>query len=132
MECDLPVYYINPYTFLKNELDPELFDGKDNSYKEAALLAASLQILNLGEIKLSSTNLGEDLIVSRPDELNLLRKYGDVGFTYYEEAQHIAARNNVNRTAGLEYIELVTESIPELISGLSKHIERCASLTKGD
>ncbi len=127
-----PIYYFNPYIFKREQLDPLLFDGQDNSYKEAALLAASLQVLNHGEIRFGSTNDDEDHLISRPDEMNLLRKYGSVGFTYYEEAQHIAARKNVNLTAGLEYIERVTESIPELITSLSKHIERCASLDKGD
>jgi len=130
-EAGHPIYYLNPYTIKKEQFDPLFFDGVDNSYKEAALLLASLQILGLDEIRSSLPEIEEDQQVSRPEELNTLRRQGYVGFAYDQEAQHIAGRKNVDLEVGLKYIDQVTEAIPELIASLSKHVKRYGKLDRG-
>ena len=124
MECDLPVYYLNPYTFLKDELDPELFDGKDNSYKEASLLLAALHILGFDESRTNLETAQADETVKRPENLRILKTYGTVGFRYLEEAQHIGARKNVDRDSGLRYIERASERIPEIMRNFDMLILR--------
>jgi creatinine amidohydrolase/Fe(II)-dependent formamide hydrolase-like protein len=129
-ENGYPLYYLNPYTCEKEQLDLLFFNGLDNSYKEAALLFASLQILGLDEVQLNLLELIEDQQSSRPGELNILRKYGYVGFAYEQEAQHIAGRKNVNVNLGLQYIDTVTETIPDILASLSKHMERSKKTDK--
>lgn len=125
MEHGLPIYYINPYTFLRDELDEKLFFGKDNSYKEASLLQASLHILGLEGSMEDYKSVSKDDAVKRPDELNVLRRYGTVGFAYESESQHVGGRKGVDKEPGLKYIEYASEKIPGLIESLNKHVKRC-------
>jgi creatinine amidohydrolase/Fe(II)-dependent formamide hydrolase-like protein len=91
-----PLFYINPYTFMKDELDPEIFNGKDNSYKEASLLYAALHVLCLDGSSSVLDRAFEDEMRDLPEELNLLRKYGTVGFAYFQEPQHVSGRKDVD------------------------------------
>ncbi|MBN1427083.1 MAG: creatininase family protein [Anaerolineae bacterium] len=131
IEFSHPVYYINPYVCRSSQLDRSLLNGLDNSHKEATLLAAALEVLGLSEVGLGLPSVEADQLVERPAELEILRRYGTVGFAYTEEAQHIAARKSVDVLTGLKYIEGVTELVPELISNLDTHIKRCRSLKEG-
>ena len=124
MEKEYPVYYINPYNFMKDELDQKLFNGKDNSYKEACLLFASLKVLGLKESKMNIDKANRDSNVNRPEELNILRRYGWVGFTYYKEEQHVGVRKDVDVSLGLQYLESAANKIPELMENLNKHVKR--------
>ena len=42
---ELDIHNLNPYTFLGEAADAELFPGRDNRCKEAALLFAALRLL---------------------------------------------------------------------------------------
>ena len=131
-EYGVPVYYINPYTFMRDELDPKLFHGKDNSYKETSLLRASLKILGIEESEIHVNNADKDTEVTRPEELNILRKYGYVGFSYSEEAQHVGVRKDVDMEKGLTYIQSAAEKIPELMEKFHIHFVRCNKLNDMD
>jgi len=115
-------YYINPYTFLKGEPDEKVFTGKDNSYKEACLLHASLRIL--GNSGRESKYMARQNQKSHGGQaLGLLRRYGAIGFAYQRQEDHIAGRRDVDVEAGLNYIERASQKMKELIIALDKHIQ---------
>ena len=95
----MALYYLNPYTFLGEAADAELFPGRDNSYKEAALLLAALRLLEDPHAGAYGGECDED--AARPAELSFLRRYGKLGFSYPSEAAHIAARKDVDVQTGL-------------------------------
>ncbi len=129
IETRFPIYYINPYAFAKEELDQKLFTDKDNSYKEASLLIASLKILGLDK-SVSYKNAKKDNRTSLPQEINTLREYGTVGYAYYKEAEHIGVRKDVDSELGLKYINHAAEKVPELINSLKKHFSHINRLNK--
>ena len=53
-ETGKQILFINPYKKFAGELDPDCFEGKDNSTKEISLLLAGLSILNEDELNLES------------------------------------------------------------------------------
>lgn len=107
------VYYINPYTFLGVDIDHEIFTGKDNSYKEACLLQASLKILH-NKI-FSSYISSEDEIVRKLPNLEMLRHEGMLGFSYPTEKYHIAGRKNADINKGMKYFKMAEEKIEKLV-----------------
>lgn len=109
----LSIYYVNPYTFLGEKVNHSIFDGKDNSYKEACLLLASLKILN---DKINPTYISNrDESIPRHSELESLRYHGTLGFTYPDEKYHIATRKDVDINKGIVYFKMAEEKIKELV-----------------
>jgi creatinine amidohydrolase/Fe(II)-dependent formamide hydrolase-like protein len=108
----ISLYYLNPYTFLGEE-DGGVFAGQDNSYKEAALLLASLEVL---EAPHKSGFLPDaDECYTRPKDMQQLRRHGALGFSYPEEQAHIAARKDVDVDAGLRYFSMARAKFGELM-----------------
>lgn len=106
------LYYVNPYTFFGKDADG-LFAGKDNSYKEAALLLASLEVL--GVPRRPQFTADEDEQYTRPPDMQFLRQHGVLGFTYPDEEAHIAARANVDVEAGRRYFAMAEDRFAELM-----------------
>ena len=86
----ISLYYLNPYTFLGDAADAELFPDRDNSYKEAALLLAALRLL--GDCRADAYRAQSDERADKPSDLSFLRRHGKLGFSYPSEAAHIAAK----------------------------------------
>ena len=108
------LYYLNPYTFLGEAADAELFPGRDNSYKEAALLLAALRLL--GDRRADAYIAESDQDANRPPDLSLLRRHGKLGFSYPSEATHIAARKDVDVQSGLQFFEIAADKTASLIA----------------
>lgn len=106
------LFYVDPYTLLGKALDDELFPGRDNSYKEAALLHAALRLL--GDPAGYAAD-GEEQ-GNKPPELSLLRQNGKLGFAYPSAAAHIAARTDIDVEAGLRYYDAATARVVELVA----------------
>jgi len=111
-ESHLSVLYVNPYTDFAVELNARVFPAKDNSYKETALLYASLELLGQGgrvERYMRAARKIGDTEVRRP--------LGAQPLDHFErEDQHVAVRSDVNVEEGLAYFREVGERIPEIIS----------------
>jgi creatinine amidohydrolase/Fe(II)-dependent formamide hydrolase-like protein len=108
------LYYVDPYTFLGEAASAAVFPGRDNSYKEAALLLAALQVLK---------DPHADAYAARTDEpsggspeLKEIRRHGKLGFAYPSAAAHIAARKNVDIQAGLRYYEAAAAKLADLVA----------------
>jgi creatinine amidohydrolase/Fe(II)-dependent formamide hydrolase-like protein len=110
----IAIYYLNPYTFLGETSDAKLFPGRDNSYKEAALLFAALRVLEDPHVGMYAGACDE--IGVRPAELSFLRKHGKLGFSYPSQAAHVAERKDADVQAGLNFFEIATEKAAELLS----------------
>lgn len=113
----LCIYYVNPYTFLGSDADDEVFRGKDNSYKEASLLLASLDFL--GDERASQYISSEDESATKLPQLQLLRQHGTLGFSYPNEQSHIAKRKDVDAGAGAVYMKMAEEKMAELVEAWS-------------
>lgn len=110
----ISLYYVNPYTFLGEEADANLFAGKDNSYREATLLLASLRALD--DPRVSRYVSETDEVVKRPPELEQLRQHGALGFSYSEERAHVAPRKDVDIEKGMAYFRMAEDKIAELVA----------------
>lgn len=131
IEKQISICYINPYTFMRNEIDELLFKNTDNNFKETSLLFAALELLGLkGVVNIDGAN--DDISVSRPEELTFLRKYGTIGFTYYTEDEHICLRKDANATVGLQYMKYTSDKIPEIVRNLDKHIKKIKTFKRVD
>lgn len=108
------LYYIDPYTFLGEAVDAELFPARDNSAKEAALLYAALRLL--GDPHADIYAAAQDESAEKPPELAYLRRHGKLGFAYPTPAAHIAARAMVDVQAGQRYYEAAAAKIVELVA----------------
>ena len=109
----LSAYYVDPYTFLGEDANKRLFPGKDNSYKEASLLLASLHVL--GDPRTSCYVSERDEVRTDSPELRRLRQHGTLGFSYPDETAHIAGRKDVDVHMGLSYFQMAEEKIAELV-----------------
>jgi creatinine amidohydrolase/Fe(II)-dependent formamide hydrolase-like protein len=114
----IPIYYLNPYTFLGAAADADLFPGRDNSYKEASLLLAALHLL--GDHHADGYVARNDQNSDKPPEMAFLRKHGRLGFSYPNAEAHIAARKDVDIQAGLQFFERAAEKMIDLIAAWRK------------
>jgi creatinine amidohydrolase/Fe(II)-dependent formamide hydrolase-like protein len=114
----ISIYYLNPYTFLGAAVDADMFPGRDNSYKEASLLLAALRLL--GDLHADDYVARSDQNSDKPPEMTLLRKHGQLGFSYPSAEAHIAARKDVDIQAGLRFFEKAAEKTADLIAAWKK------------
>jgi creatinine amidohydrolase/Fe(II)-dependent formamide hydrolase-like protein len=107
------ILYVNPYYCYAEELDNRILGDVDNSYKEHALLMASLSILGAKPSMLKIA--ADDYLIRKPTGVSRLRKVGILGYHYARETEHIAPRANVSVDAGLLYIAEVVERLAGLL-----------------
>ncbi|MEG0693365.1 MAG: hypothetical protein RR444_09835, partial [Oscillospiraceae bacterium] len=117
IETNKVVYYINPYTFFHND---EIFKNFDNDTKEASLLQACCEIL---DIKFDYTS-NEDVLTKKNVNLKEIKKYGYIGYTYDCETQHIAPRKDVYADKGNQYINDICLQIAKILDNLEEHISQ--------
>jgi creatinine amidohydrolase len=119
VEKNMPVLYLNPYNdFLKfNDL---VFGNKDNSYKETALILASLEILGkkyvIGEIRLPEHKY------EKPSFLKNLQEIGYIRYGYNSEMQHINPEKTASAEEGKKYIGMVVDEIISKIDFLEEYL----------
>jgi hypothetical protein len=115
------ILYVNPYYCYAEELDSRILGDVDNSYKEHALLMASLSILGAkaGMLKVAT----EDCLIQKPAGVSRLRRVGILGYHYSRETEHIAPRANVSVDSGLLYIAEVVERLAGLLRDCDENLQ---------
>lgn len=120
MEMSVPVVFINPFLCLGQEIDKRYFGGRDNAYKETALLMAALRILGMDDI-VTLPVVDSDVHATTIGPLSRIRKLGSVGYEYLDRNQHIPPRANVSVEAGLDYVTLVVQEITSIAKDLDEY-----------
>ncbi|MCL4508772.1 MAG: creatininase family protein [Chloroflexi bacterium] len=113
----ISVFYVNPYSFMGEAIDRELFAGRDNSYKEGCLLLASLRILN--DQHVSRYTCDENTAAPHHPDLQMLRHHGSLGFSYPDEESHVGSRRDLDVEGGLRFFKLAEDQMAELVTAWS-------------
>lgn len=114
----LRLFYFNPYKADAEKVDAQFFKGKDNSFKECSLLLAALEVLGEeGLLKRTLSRAVEEEKEGRP-EIETLRRYGKVGFSYKKSSDHVAGRKDASLALGLKYLQAQVNTFKEIIPAL--------------